>query len=525
MSNARTGTAALILLTALSLSVGWGIRGNFGHEYGAMIPGALAAMAAALLSGRDDWWPRTAYFGFFGALGWSLGGSISYMQVIAYTHSGDSASVLYGFACLFVIGFLWAAMGGAGAGLAACLDREQLTEFFAPLTAVFVAWCFQDVLAGLVEPADSQFRQSSPLYWYDTDWLAALSAILAVGCLALVRRRWDRGSSLILHMAIGWWLGFLLLVVVLGLRMTPSRGDNWAGCLGMAGGLWWYLRRRGWSEVTLASVLAGLVGGFGFATATMLKLVEMKSGWQANWHSILEQTYGFFNGIGMALAMIFLAQRAKRVANEPRVRRWTDVYAVGFILLVITYVNLRKNPSVWVQSKALPAVLYGLSATVWFDLAYAILALVAILLLSLHQRRRLPVVPDSPLGQGQLLYTVFLWWMVIGNFERALVSFAPQRLATEGVIHLNAALCTLLVLACATPRSAPSVRWPATLGGATKRLATLGLAGFALCVLLDWAIVRGLYGDQFAGQARLHVRFGPNATATSAKPRTDQPHP
>src|SRR4029079_10966348 len=104
-------------LTALSLSVGWGIRGNFGHEYGAMIPGALAAMAVVLLSGRPDWWARAAHFGLFGALGWSFGGSISYMQVIAYTHSGHSLSVLYGFACLFLIGFLWAIFGGAGTAL------------------------------------------------------------------------------------------------------------------------------------------------------------------------------------------------------------------------------------------------------------------------------------------------------------------------------------------------------------------------------------------------------------------------
>src|SRR4051794_12952043 len=101
-------------LTALALSVGWGIRGNFGHEYGAMIPGALAAMAVVLLSGRDDWPRRVAYFAMFGALGWSFGGSISYMQVVGYTHSGHSPSVLYGFANLFVIGFLWAAFGGAG---------------------------------------------------------------------------------------------------------------------------------------------------------------------------------------------------------------------------------------------------------------------------------------------------------------------------------------------------------------------------------------------------------------------------
>jgi len=96
-----------VIWIGLSLSIGWGIRGNFGHEYGAMIPGMLASLAAVLLSGRSDWHRRSLFFAFFGALGWSFGGSISYMQVIAYTHSGHSSSVLYGFACLFVIGFLW----------------------------------------------------------------------------------------------------------------------------------------------------------------------------------------------------------------------------------------------------------------------------------------------------------------------------------------------------------------------------------------------------------------------------------
>src|SRR5437764_12928181 len=133
------------LWVGLSLSIGCGLRGNFGHEYGAMIPGVLATLAAVLLSGRTDWHERAVFFAFFGGLGWSFGGSISYMQVIAYTHSGHSLSVLYGFACLFVIGFLWAAMGGAGAALPAFLTREQLTEFFAPLTAVFAAWTLQDI--------------------------------------------------------------------------------------------------------------------------------------------------------------------------------------------------------------------------------------------------------------------------------------------------------------------------------------------------------------------------------------------
>src|SRR5438132_8492912 len=145
MKASTRSTWLLVLLTGLTLSIGWGIRGNFGHEYGAMIPGALVAMAVVLLSGREDWWRRIAYFGMFGALGCSFGGSISYMQVIAYTHSGHSGSVLYGFACLFVIGFVWAAMGGAGTALPVFLDRQRLTEFFAPLIAIFVAWWLQDV--------------------------------------------------------------------------------------------------------------------------------------------------------------------------------------------------------------------------------------------------------------------------------------------------------------------------------------------------------------------------------------------
>src|SRR5580700_11295444 len=129
---ALTGRWRMLLLVGLSLSIGWGIRGNFGHEWGAALPGALAAMASVLLSRREDWLRRIAYFAMFGAIGWSFGGSMAYMVVIAFTHSGDSASVLYGFLCLCIIGFLWGAIGGAGTALPAFLSRERLTEFFVP---------------------------------------------------------------------------------------------------------------------------------------------------------------------------------------------------------------------------------------------------------------------------------------------------------------------------------------------------------------------------------------------------------
>src|SRR5262249_43482276 len=130
----------------------------------------------------------------------------------------------------------------------------------------------------------------------------------------------------------------------------------------------------------------------------------------------------------------------------------------------------------------------------------------------------------SWLGKGQLLYLVFLWWMVIGNFDRAQVAFAPQRLVTEGVIHLNAVICTLLVLLGArslVPLSAPM---EVGAGSLLRKTLLVGTTATAISVLADWGIVRALYGDQFAGHAGKHIRFGPNATATNKKPAAGQPH-
>jgi hypothetical protein len=517
MTN-KTGAQATLAwpyyaLAALALSVGWGIRGNFGHEYGAMIPGALASMAVAVLSGREDWQRRVAYFGLFGALGWSFGGSISYMQVVAYTHSGHSPSVLYGFACLFVIGFLWAALGGAGTAFPAFADRDRLTELFAPMTAVFVAWWLQGawIVPKLYETY-GKTKAAALLNWYDTDWLAALLAIVAVLTFAAVRRRLDRGTALILHMAVGWWVAFLVVVVWLGIRMTPPRGDNWSGCLGMTAGLLVYLVRSRLAPVAHASLVTGFLGGIGFAAASMLKLVEVTSGLETNWHSILEQTTGLSNGLALAVAMAGPARSAPGLWDEPALRRGTEVYAVGFVLIVITYLNFVKNVGTWVSAKTVPAEMAGLSARAWFDLAYMALAVAVLVPLIRHLFRPIALIPERCLGRGQLLFVVFLWWVVVGNFERIVVSFTQERLVTEGVIHLNAMLCTLLVLlAPGASRTGPIVEDGEGRFRLWRTLA-LGVIAAAVSIVIDWGIVRAIYGDRFAGHANLHIRFGPRAT-------------
>jgi hypothetical protein len=521
MNQGKPAPARLLIAAAMALSIGWGIRGNYGHETGAMIPGALAAMAAVILSGRQEWISRIPYFAFFGALGWSFGGSISYMQVIGYTHSGHSLSVLYGFACLYLIGFLWAALGGAGTVLPACLSDWELKDFFPVTITVFAVWILQDLIVAFFIHTDPAFRQRDPLYWYDTDWLGVTAALVAVLLLALARRKYDSPTSLVVHMTVGWWIGFLVLVVLFGWRMTPPRGDNWAGCFGMVIATLIFFERKKWRLVTASSIIAGTIGGVGFALADLIKLLGIGTGWETNWHSILEQSYGFMNGIGIGAVILLLSKRIPVSPPESEKGFWR-YFAIGFVLIGITYLNLRKNPGIWLNAKAVPPVLYGLSAEIWFNIGFALCSLMLVLLLWRHKYDPLPIIPQNPLGKAQLFFAVFLWWIVIGNFERALVSFAPQRLITEGVILLNSVICSTLVLltTCSSGQSVVQTE-PFHL----KRTIALTFAVSILTPLFCWATIRTIYGNAQIGYASRHIRFGADATATKTKPAEDKPHP
>lgn len=523
-----------VLLVALSLSIGWGIRGNWGHEYGAMIPGALAAMAACLVADRKDWRRRVMYFGFFGALGWSFGGSISYMQVIAYTHGGHFASVLYGFACLFLIGFMWGAMGGVGTLFPALLDRQRLTELFPPALAVFFAWLLEDLFFGFVKASRAEgepwfgeawaeyFRAfgDGRLEWYDSDWIAALLAMVAVMILCIVRRRICFGSSLILHLAVGWWLAFTVLVPGLGLRMTPPRGDNWAGALGMTIGMFVFLWRNGLTDVGWGGLLTGWFGGLGFTGATLIKLCCLTMQVHANWHSVLEQMYGFINGIGIAVVVGYFSSRAPRVSDDPPIRRWTEQFSVAFVMLGITWLNFSKIVQKrWVPNKVVPDEMYGLSTDVWFALAYLLVAIVFVVVLFARRRgKRIPVMPSDWLGKGQLIYLAFLWWIVIGNAFHVF-PFHPQRLATEGVIHVHACLCTILVLL--VPREEQLVSQPALpyFRDLFRKTTWWAAVAAAVVVVGEFIVTRSIYGDLYTGDkypgfgyANKHIRFGPEAT-------------
>lgn len=510
-----------LVFVGLSLSIGWGIRGNFGHEWGAALPGALAAMAVVLLSRREDWMRRIAYFAMFGAIGWSFGGTMAYMVVIAFTHSGHSPSVLYGFACLFIIGFLWGAIGGAATALPAYLTRECLVKFFAPLALLFLAWWADELLQERFIDSNVLFRHHSPIDWNDSNWISALLAIAVVLIRGLFRRRFDWAERLILAMAAGWWAGFLLLAIGLRLHMIPNHSDNWAGVVGMTAAMLLYLGRHKLHGVLLVSLTTGIVGGLGFAVATLFKLLELKGGLATNWHSFLEQTYGLINGFGVAIAMLQIRTGAPLLSEVPAKPRWTGAAAVYFVLIVITFFNLRKEVGDWIDAKTFLPVMYGIQTQLWCDLLYLLIAATMLLLLREHLRRPLPIIPASWLGRGQMLYLALLWWMVTGNFLKAVVAFAPERLVTEGVIAINALLCTLMALLWARDFRKKEIKEEikkeiADRAGYIREIKTTVIVGstvFVLSSLLCWGIVRGLYGSAFAGHAGHHIRFGPHQTS------------
>jgi len=526
----------ILLLPALSLSIGWGIRGNFGHEHGAMIPGALAAMAVVLAIDRPDWHRRVAFFGMFGAIGWSFGGSMSYGHVIAYTHSGDPPNILYGFAALWLIGFLWGALGGAGTALPAYLSRERLTEFLPPLLWFFAVLAIHDLTydglnawlaaRGLgVSYGDPAMRHEEALYWFDTDWTTALIAVVVPLVYRLVRRRSDEATGLMLHLAIGWWIGFLLFPVLLDWRMTPPRGDNWAGCLGMAVGAAVFFQRRGLPGITHAMLVSGFVGGIGFALATAIKLLWIRTGWTANWHSVMEQTYGLINGLGIGLAMAFAARHAPEVTDQPPLRRWADWFAPAFVALFVTYINARKNPEEWIKAEAIAPALYWFSTITWFNIGSAAIAATFLWIMVRHLKRPVPLIPSSWAGKGQALFLGTLAASVAMNFERAIVAFAEQRLITEGVILINACWTTVLVVLwtgahAVDPPAVAEPNWKPPLG---RRCLLGGVAG-VLCCLFALATTLLAFGARPAEGGTPRYRFG-GPTSQASTPAPGQAHP
>lgn len=224
---------------AILLGLAWAVRGHFGHEWGAAWAGAVGGLALVVASGRTSWLQQLPYLGALSAVGWGVGGMMSYGVVIGYCRGDDFGNVLYGYTMLAVIGGLYGAIGGGFLGLGLESSKER-------------------------KPA----------------WASLLTEMVAGGLLV-----WG------------------LLIYQLEWFMTPPRSELWAACLGATMALLWYCKRNGFLRAYRISLLTALGAGFGFSFGNFIQGVGAASGISYNWWNVMEFTLGFCGGLTMAYAV------------------------------------------------------------------------------------------------------------------------------------------------------------------------------------------------------------------------------
>lgn len=228
-----------LLTVALALGTAWAVRGQFGHEHGAAWAGAIGVLAVLVLANRPDWRQRLPAIVALGAIGWGVGGMMSYGVVVGYGRGVDWVNVSYGLSMLFVIGGLYGFIGGGLTGLT-------------------------------LESSESH----KPVW-----------------------------ASLVTQMVAGAYLIWGILIYQLEWLMTPPRSELWAACLGAALALGWYQYRNGFHRSFTTALYTALGAGFGFAFGNFLQVLGSTSGIDFNWWNVMEYSLGFFGGLGMAYAI------------------------------------------------------------------------------------------------------------------------------------------------------------------------------------------------------------------------------
>ena len=116
---------AAALLPALALSLGWGIRGQFGGQHGAAIAGALLGLTMGKLFGH----PQPLALACVAAVATSYGGTMTYGQTICLTHDArDSAEYGWGLFGLTLKGVVWIGTAGAWIGIASGHQAYRVGE-------------------------------------------------------------------------------------------------------------------------------------------------------------------------------------------------------------------------------------------------------------------------------------------------------------------------------------------------------------------------------------------------------------
>lgn len=249
----KTDLLPSILITGMALGTAWAVRGQFGHEHAAAWAGGIGCLTILLLSRRRDWLATAFNATLAGALGWGLGGIMSYGKVVGYGRSIDFPNVYYGLLMLFVIGGLYGFLGGGLFGIALSNGKGKKG----------VAW-----------------------------------------------------HRVITEMTVGAIVVYFFVIGQFGWLMTPPRSELWATCLGMGAAITWYMIRQEMYSALRVAIITGFGAGFGFAFGNFLQVLGSVSGLNFNFWNVMEYTLGFFGGVAMSYAVFTSEWEEKQVPRK-----------------------------------------------------------------------------------------------------------------------------------------------------------------------------------------------------------------
>lgn len=265
-----------LVLTAAAGGMGWGIRGQYGHESGAMIAGVLVALVIGLLYCQHRTSLYTARVVALTAIGISFGGAMTYGQTVGLTHDpllvGSWEAIRWGMLGLAIKGGLWIGFGAVLMGVALGGPRYRVLEIvllFMGLSVLYLAGLYL-----LNEPFDIESRRL-PRFYFSGDWYWQPDAT------DLKPRR-------------ECWGGLLLAWLTLWSYVAFWKGDRLARNLGLFGLLF---------------------GAIGFPAGQCAQafhswnLEAIRSGWFAtidpymNWWNVMEIIFGVVLGAGIGLGV------------------------------------------------------------------------------------------------------------------------------------------------------------------------------------------------------------------------------
>ncbi len=237
MSPLRESPSVWLFYPAVTMSLGWGLRGFIGGgPLGAMIPGAMIAMALALLLGRRQ---DLGLIAACGAVGVGFGGQETYGQTVGMSMQPETFWwAITGFA---VKGAVWGLLGGITISIGLMRSR--------------CAFRRRDVLAGL--------------------------ALMIAGTWA------------------GWRFVNAPKLIYFSNRLDKPREEVWAGLLlGALALLAWMARGPGGRVLIRFAAWGAIGGGAGFALGAAIQAWGRPSGFTPwlDWWKVMELTFGALLG-------------------------------------------------------------------------------------------------------------------------------------------------------------------------------------------------------------------------------------